>query len=125
MPDPQRDLAPIIELPAAQPPTAAHDHGPLLPMLGLLCLIALLAAGVVWFRHRTAPIRTIRKLARATEPRRAADALAALVAASAIEPGASWRQELERLRFGRPGADDAATLARLCTEAESASRRRR
>ena len=124
MPDPQRDLAPIIELPAAPPP-AAHGHGALLPMLGLLCLIAILAAGLVWFRRRTAPRRAVRQLARSAEPHRAADALAALVAAREIEPGAGWRQELERLRFGRPGPDDAATLARLCTEAESALGRRR
>lgn len=32
---------------------------------------------------------------------------------------AAWRQNLERLRFGPPAPDAAATLARLCREAEA------
>jgi hypothetical protein len=125
MPDPRHDLAPIIELPASQPgPATSTGHGVTIPVPGLLLVCAMLVAGFVRYRRRSAPIRAARRLARSADPRRAADALAALLAARTIEPDAAWRNDLERLRFGRPGPDDAALLARLCQQAEAALKRR-
>lgn len=125
MPDPQRDLAPIIALPPAQPAPKAAGHGPELMLLGLLCAGVLLVAAIAWRRHRSAPIRATRRLARSSDPRAAADVLARLLAAHGIAPEPAWRDDLERLRFGRPGPDEAATLARLCHAAEAVLRRQR
>lgn len=126
MPDPQHDLAPIVELPASQPaPAAATGHGPAFAASGLLLAIALLAVAIVRYRRRGGPVRAVRRLARTADPRRGADELAALLATHAIEPDATWRDDLERLRFGRPAPDDAVQFARLCRQAEAALKRRR
>jgi hypothetical protein len=116
MPDPQRDIAPIIE-PAAPPlPPAGPDYT-LAIVLGLAA--AVLAGWLYWHWRRRAPLRALRKLAQAADPVAGADALAALVASRHITPPAFWQEELEMLRFGPPAEDADAILARLCQGAES------
>jgi len=126
MPDPQRDLAPIIELPAAKPSQVAHSH---LPVESGLVAAGLLLVGLSawWYWRRTTPLRKLRRLARTSaSPRVGADALAVLMAARpAVILDPAWHRGLERLRFGRSGPDDAEVLARLCREAAAALRRRR
>lgn len=127
MADPQRDLAPIIE-PQAAPVPAPHADGGTTPalVLGVIVVGLALVAGFVRYRRRTAPLRQVRRLARATEPRAGADALAGLIAArspAGLDP--AWFGDLERLRFGRPGPDDTAVFARLCQDAERVLTRRR
>jgi len=115
MPDPQRDIAPIIE-PAA-PPAAPAGPDYMLPLavaLGGLLLIAALA--LRW--RRRAPLRALRKLAHAPDSIAAANALAALVSRCGVAPPPDWQDELQRLRFAPPAEDAAATLARLCRSAE-------
>lgn len=116
MPDPQRDIAPIIE-PAAPPvaPAGLDYTLPILLGMGGLLLLAALA----WRWRRRAPLRALRKLAHAPDPVAAADALAALLASQGIAPPAYWQSELERLRFGPPVEYANAILARLCRVAES------
>jgi hypothetical protein len=121
MPDPQRDIAPIIE-PAAPPvPPAGPDYIlPIAMSFGGLLLIAALA----WRWRRRAPLRALRRLAHAPDQVAAADALAALVSRSPIAPPPDWQGELERLRFALPAADAADSLARLCRQAETFLRAR-
>jgi hypothetical protein len=117
MPDPQRDIAPIIE-PAAPPAPPAGPPDYVLPVAlsvgGLLLIVAL-----VWHWRRRAPLRALRKLAHAPDPVAAAAALAALVASQHIAPPRFWQEELELLRFGPPSEYADAILARLCRSAES------
>jgi hypothetical protein len=114
MPDPHKDLAEIIE-PAAPPVAAAPaDHTPSLA-LAFASLAPLLAAA--WFWRRRAPLRALRRLSRAPDVAAAAAELARLMQSRAAPQ--PWRRELERLRFARPAPDAAATLARLCREAEA------
>lgn len=115
MPDPQRDIAPIIEpvVPPALPP--GPDYTPAIAVaLGGLLLLAALA----WRWRRRAPLRNLRKLAHAPDPVAAANALAALSGRFRVAPPQDWQDELERLRFGPPVEDAAAVLLRLCGRAE-------
>lgn len=121
MPDPQRDIAPLIE-PAAPPPAPAepdHNFGIALVLGGLL-----LAFAAYWYWRRRAPLRALRRIARASDPVAGADALAALMANRGISPPAFWQEELELLRFGPPGEDAEAMLSQLCQGAESLLRGR-
>lgn len=113
MPDPHKDLAEIIE-PAA-PPAAVAPADYLLP-LALTITAVLLVFIAWWFWRRRAPLRTVRRLARATDVQAGAAELARLMAGRAAPE--SWRMELGRLRFARPEPDAATTLVRLCREAE-------
>lgn len=116
MPDPQRDIAPIIE-PAAPPmPPAPPDFG---PAIGLAACALLLAVWLHWRWRKRAPLRALRRLACASDPVAGADALAALMASQRVTPPAQWQAELELLRFGPPAEDAQAVLARLCQGAES------
>jgi hypothetical protein len=120
MPDPQKDLAAIVEpaMPPAPPPQA--DWAGPLALAGALVLLALFAA---WRWRARAPLRELRRLATDPDPPRAAHALARLVRARADQPDAAWQRDLERLRFASPASDAGATLARLCREAEAWLRR--
>ncbi|MDO9224569.1 MAG: hypothetical protein Q8M09_19130 [Pseudomonadota bacterium] len=113
MPDPHQDLAAIIE-PAAPPAAAARtDYAPLF----LLAATVVLLVVIVWrFWRRRAPLRALRRLARSPDTQAGAAGLAHLMEGRALPE--SWRMELEQLRFARPTADAATTLARLCREAE-------
>ncbi|MDP2833501.1 MAG: hypothetical protein Q8Q28_09500 [Pseudomonadota bacterium] len=117
MPDPHKDLAAIIE-PAA-PPVAAAQADYLLP-LALTITAVLLVFIAWWFWRRRAPMRALRRLARATDAQAGAAGLARLMAGRAMPE--SWRLELERLRFAHPAPEAttiaATTLTRLCREAE-------
>lgn len=121
MPDPQRDIAPIIEPAAPSLPPAGPDYT-LAIVLGLAA--AVLAGWLYWHWRRRAPLRTLRKLAQASDPVAGADALAALMSRQGISPPAFWQEELELLRFGPPAHDAAAMLAQLCQGAESMLRPR-
>jgi hypothetical protein len=123
MPDPHKDLAEIIA-PAAPPPAAAPaDFALPLALAGAAVLLALI---LWWLWRRRAPLRALRRLARSSAhlsdiPAAAAE-LARLTASRAAP--AAWRRDLEQLRFARPAPDAAATLARLCREAEAFVRAR-
>jgi hypothetical protein len=119
MPDPHQDLAEIIE-PAA-PPTAATQADFALP-LALAGAAVLVLLAFWWFWRRRAPLRALRRLARSPDVPAAAAELARLMEARTAP--AAWRLELECLRFARPAPDAAATLARLCREAEHIVRAR-
>jgi len=116
MPDPHKDLAPVIE-PLAPPPThsIATDW---LPWGGSLALA--LAAGLLalWWYRRHAPVKALRRLSRSDDPRAGADALAQLVRRYKLRPDAAWQADLERLRFARPGEHAPGELARLCQAAQ-------
>lgn len=116
MPDPQRDIAPIIEpVPPVKVPVG-HDHAlPIAIAFGVLLLLAVLA----WHWHRYAPLRELRRLARAPDPVDAAGALARLVTRLPFSPPADWLDELERLRFGPPVENASMVFARLCMQAET------
>ncbi len=116
MPDPHKDLAAIIE-PSAPPAAAsfATSADYLLP-LALTAAAVLLVVVAWWFWRRHAPLRALRRLARAKDVHAAAAELARLMEGRAVPE--SWRMELERLRFARSEPDAATTLARLCREAE-------
>lgn len=122
MPDPQRDIAPIIE-PAAPPlPPAGPDYTlPAMLALGGLILLAAL----FWQWRRRAPLRALRKITRASDPLDGANALAELMASQRISPPAFWQEELDLLRFGAPADNAAALLAQLCEGAESMLRVKR
>ena len=115
MPDPQRDIAHIIE-PAA-PPAAPAGPDYVLPLAVALGGLLLIAA-LVWRWRRRAPLRALRKLAQSPDPIEGANALAALVSRCGVAPPLDWQNELERLRFALPAEDAAAILARLCSSAE-------
>ena len=121
MPDPQRDIAPIIE-PVAPPAPPAEPDFILPAALGLAVL--LLFAWLVWYWRRRAPLRALRKLAHSANPVEGANALAALMASQHIVPPALWQEELELLRFGPPAKDAEVVLAQLCNSAESFLRSR-
>ncbi|MBI5330457.1 MAG: hypothetical protein HZB71_07585 [Betaproteobacteria bacterium] len=118
MPDPHKDLAPIIEPPFPPVPVAEF---PWLPATSLV-LLALLALGL-WLWRRGATRRALRRLAHAPDPIAAAHALARLSVQIAPPMPQTWKRELERLRFGPPADDGASTLARLCEAALDASPR--
>lgn len=122
MPDPQRDIAPIIE-PAAPPlPPAGPDYIlPAMLALGGLILFAVL----FWHWRRRAPLRALRKIARVSDPLDGGNALAQLMASQRITPPAFWQEELDLLRFGPPAGNAAALLAQLCQGAESMLRAKR
>ncbi len=116
MPDPQKDIAPIIE-PVAPPMPEASPNHVLPPLIGLGCL--LLIAILAWHWRKRAPLRSLRRLMREPDPVDAAHALAVLIRKQRISPPAAWQTELERLRFG-PSFDGAAdSLTRLCRQAET------
>ncbi len=116
MPDPQRDLAAIIE----PPPPAQAPAGPDLSMpLALGVIAALLRAVVYGYWRRQAPRRALRRLARSADPVLGARELARLLPRLPVQPDPDWLARLEALRFGRPSPDAAAILARLCAEAET------
>ncbi len=121
MPDPQRDIAPIIEpaVPSMSPAGPDYTLAVVLGLVGLLLLLVL-----VWYWRKRAPLRALRKLSHAADPVAGADALAALVASQHVTPPAFWQEELELLRFGPPADDAEAVLARLCQGAESMLRPR-
>lgn len=115
MPDPQRDIAPIIE-PVAPPalPAGPDYTWPVALALGGLLVLAVLA----WAWRRRAPLRSLRRIARASDPIAGANALAALIARQGVTPPRVWQEELEMLRFGRPAEYARDVLARLCQGAE-------
>lgn len=115
MPDPQRDIAPIIEPVAPAAAQAGPDYT--LPVaLGFIVLLGVVV--LIWRWRRRAPLRKLRKLAHASDPVKAANALAALVNRYPLALPPDWQNELERLRFGPPAENDADLLARLCLRAE-------
>ncbi|MDD5390418.1 MAG: hypothetical protein PHD37_13810 [Gallionellaceae bacterium] len=119
MPDPHKDLAEIIE-PSAPPVAAARaDYAPLFLLAAVVVLLVVIAW---WFWRRRAPLRALRRLARSPDTQAGAAGLARLTEGRAVPE--SWRMDLERLRFARPAPDAAATLARLCREAEGLLRAR-
>jgi hypothetical protein len=122
MPDPQKDIAPIIEPVAPPMPPAGPDYAlPVVLIVGGLLLIAIL----VWRWRRHAPLRKLNKLADASDTLEAANDLAALIGdVQRVSPPAEWQHELERLRFGPPAGDASETLARLCRQAETFLRAR-
>lgn len=121
MPDPQRDIAPIIE-PATPPaPPVGPDY--FLP-IALSVGVLLLLAAMFWFRRRHEPLRALRRLANPPDPVAAANALAALIRRCNVDPSPDWLHELERLRFGPPSADAGDRISRLCREAESLLQKR-
>ncbi len=122
MPDPQRDIAPIIE-PAAPPlPPAGPDYTlPAMLVLGGLILFAVL----FWHWRRRAPLRTLRKIAQTPDAAAGADALAALVKRQGITPPPFWQEELELLRFGPPTQDAPSLLKHLCQGAAAMLRVKR
>lgn len=115
MPDPQRDIAPIIE-PLAPPmlPAGPDYTLPIILALGVLLLLAALA----WYWRRRAPLRSLRRIAHASDPTAGADALAALMTRHGVTPPQIWQEELELLRFGPPAEYADNVLARLCQGAE-------
>lgn len=121
MPDPQRDIAPIIE-PAAPPmPQAAPDYSLALAIAagGLL-----LAAWLYWRWRRRAPLRALRGISQISDPIAGSHVLAVLMREYGNEAPQAWQEELDQLRFGPPQENAGAALARLCKDAESMLRRR-
>jgi hypothetical protein len=121
MPDPQRDIAPILELPPrTEQPWARTDaigwayNADWATYALALCATALLLAlgRVLWRRLR--PYQHLRQLPAHAHPKTAADTLARLYPQLRGTPDRLWLSDLERLRFAPPHADDAATLTRLC-----------
>ncbi|MEW6133325.1 MAG: hypothetical protein AB1591_09220 [Pseudomonadota bacterium] len=121
MPDPQRDIAPIIE-PAAPP---LPPPGPDITLaIGLAACGLLLATWLYWHWRKRAPLRALRKIAHAPDTSAGADALAALMSMHGAEMPQIWQDELDRLRFGPPLENADAVLLRLCQGAELMLRRR-
>lgn len=122
MPDPQRDIAPIIEpLVPAMPPAGPDYTLALVASTGVL----LLAVWLYWRWRRGALLRALRRISQTSDPIAGANALAELVRRHGNEAPEVWQEELVRLRFGRPPQENAgAALARLCKDAESMLRRR-
>lgn len=116
MPDPQRDIAPIIE-PVAQiaEPVGLNYTLPIALVLAGLILIAF----TIWQWRRRRPLKELNKIAKVSDPIKAADALAALVKRYSITLSAECQNDLERLRFSPPTVDADETLLRLCREAQS------
>lgn len=127
MPDPQRDLAPIIGPvpPPAVPADASHLLAGILVLLGLA-----LALGLAWYWRRQSPQRELRRCAAASDPCLGGDRLAAMIArrhglsrleADCCPPALAgkedawkiWVRDLERLRFAAPSSGDGALLLRL------------
>jgi|GEM_PF-5408948 len=127
MPDPQRDLAPLIELPppsstsllslAKDAPWAHPDAGDwaIYALLLGATAVLILKGLALWRRRR--PYHYLRQLTTETSPKAAADRLARLYPQLRGTPDRVWLSDLEHLRFAPPHADDAATLARLCVMA--------
>lgn len=116
MPDPQRDISAIIEPPPPPLPPPPPDYTlPAVLALGGLIVLAVL----VWFWRRRAPLRALRRIAKATDPVAGANALAILIASQRVTPPAFWEEELELLRFGPPAEDAQAMLTQLCQGADS------
>lgn len=123
MPDPHKDLAPLIE--PLPPPIAEAGGAMAWVTAGAVVLPALLIAlALAWWWRRNTSLRTLRRLARSDDPVAAAGELERLMDRHALQADPAWRLELERLRFARPGPEAAATLARLCREAEAFRRAR-
>lgn len=115
MPDPQKDIAPIIEPAAPLNAFAGPDY--VLPtVLGVGSVLLLAALALIW--RKRAPFRSLRKLAQEHDPVDAANTLAALIKKHRIETPSDWQSELDRLRFGPPVEDAADRLVRLCRQAE-------
>lgn len=121
MPDPHKDLAPIIE--PAPPPTPAGEPSYALAMGLALAGIVIVAAAAWWWRRRR-PLRTLRQLTALAESgkgevRDLADRLATLLPQFKRAPDPEWLDALQRLRFGPPHDDAQAIFARLCREAQA------
>ncbi len=114
MPDPRQDLADIVEPALAAAP--AQPDFPAALALGALLLAALLIAAGYWRWRRTETRRRLRQLAESADIPAAAAELARLRLRPADD---AWQAELDRLRFALPRPDAAATLARLCRQAEA------
>jgi hypothetical protein len=121
MPDPQKDLAPIIQ-PAA-PHVQAEHNGSAIPIVAMLLALTLLVWGL-WLWRRAAPRRTLRRLRTVGNTTEAVRRLAAWARAQSRPLPDAWQQQLERLRFDRPGEGDKVKLDRLLLEAEAWLRRR-
>ena len=118
MPDPHKDLAPLIE-PLPPPITEAGGAMPWVPAGAVVLPVLLIVLALAWRWRRTVPLRTLRRLARSDDPVAAAGELDRLIARHTLQPAPAWHLELERLRFAHPSPEAAATLARLCREAET------
>ncbi len=119
MPDPLKDLAPIIE-PLA-PPAPAGEPGYFLAMGLALAGIVIVALAAGWWRMRQ-PLRALGQLTALAESgegeaRDLADRLAALLPHFRRAPDPAWLDAMQRLRFGPPREDAQAVIARLCREA--------
>lgn len=116
MPDPQRDIAPIIE-PTAPPALPEVGDDTLAITVSLVALLVI--AALVWRWRQQAPLRKIRRLAHDADPIDAANKLAALLKRYRLALAPDWQSELERLRFGPPVEDAADLLEQLCKRAET------
>jgi hypothetical protein len=124
MADPQRDLAPIVE-PPPPPVSGAAEAPPIGIGAAVIALVFVLALASAWQWRRGAPLRALRRLPQAPDPVAAADRLAAILRRRGVALDAAAQAELERLRFGPPLDDAAASLAHLCHAAETAVKERR
>jgi hypothetical protein len=121
MPDPHKDLAPIIE-PAA--PLIEYSGSPwLVPVVSLAVLLALVLL-VFWQWRRRAPRRALRKLKNQSDPVTGANLLAGWMRRHDLQFDEANKQIFDRLRFGTPAEKCDATFARLCGEAEDLLRKR-
>lgn len=140
MPDPRQELADIVP-PAA--PELAAAAGSDAAGWGLAALgLAMLAAGLVWYRQAGRAARELRAIAAAAASQQAAVAVLAgrldawartrfrltrldaaqAPAAVAAADWADWVETLARLRFAPARGDDHVALAALCERAHVWSR---
>jgi hypothetical protein len=116
MPDPHKDLAPIIE-PLA-PAVAPHGHNWMVPAGSVA--VALVIAGVaIWRWRRNAPMRELSRISRCAAPIDGAHLLAEWMRRHSLQANANWQRDLARLRFGPPAEASAIVFARLCREAHA------
>lgn len=120
MADPHVILAPIVEptLPPVQevaPPPVA-----LLPLVLIAALFMATAGAAFGWWRRTVPVRALRRIARSREVTQGAQELARWQQRHWPAAAPHWRQALDRLRFGPAEEAAAATLQRLCAEAQQA-----
>lgn len=121
MADPYVILAPLVEPPLPPwPVSAAPDSAPWWLLGGAIAIVLLVAALYARWR-RAAPARALRRIARLSDARQGAHALAQWQRQHGCALPPAWQQALERLRFGAPGPQDWHTLQRLCAEAAAAA----